>query len=149
MIKIKHLLTLGLLACLSLGGSAYAQYGDRDHDDRPYAQKYGNRLRTVFLGDAHVDGARDHDEIRVGRRGGDFRGIQLRVSDGAIDFQRVVVHFGNGSQEELMFRERIPSGGRTRPIDLPGDKRIIESVELWYSKESWHRRPKVSLYGIR
>ena len=87
--------------------------------------------------------------IHVGVRDGRFRAIQLRISGGTIDFQRVVVHYGNGSQEELIFRERIPSGGRTRPMDLPGERRVIESVELWYSKESWHRRPKVDLYGLR
>jgi hypothetical protein len=71
------------------------------------------------------------------------------VSGGAINFERVIVHFGNGSQEELVVRQRIPAGGRTRPIDLPGERRVIQSVELWYSKDSWHRRPRVDLYGIR
>ena len=102
-----------------------------------------------YLGSAHVDGAVDHDNIHVGRADGRFRAIQLRVNDGAIEFQRVVVHFGNGTQEELAIRDRIPSGGATRAIDLPGERRIIESVELWYSKDRWERRPKVSLYGVR
>jgi len=103
----------------------------------------------AYLGSAHVDGAVDHDNIHVGRSDGRFRAIQLRISGGAIEFQRVLVHFGNGTQEDLAIRERIPSGGATRAIDLPGERRIIESVELWYSKERWERHPKVSLYGIR
>ena len=105
--------------------------------------------RWDYLGSAHVDGEQDHDNIHVGRHDGRFRAIQLRVSDGAIEFDRVVVHFGDGSHEELAIRDRIPSGGRTRAIDLPGERRIIESVELWYSKGRWEHRPKVSLYGIR
>ncbi len=36
--------------------------------------------RMVHLGDAHVDGAVDHDTIRVGRTQGTYRAIQLRVS---------------------------------------------------------------------
>jgi hypothetical protein len=135
MIKRKNVWLLSLLVSLAFAASIYAQ------------GEY--RGRWAYLGNAHVDGQNDHDNIHVGMHDGKFRAIQLRVSGGAIDFQRVVVHFGNGSQEELIFRERIPSGGRTRPLDLPGDRRVIESVELWYSKESWHRRPKVDLYGIR
>jgi hypothetical protein len=99
-------------------------------------------LIWVFLGSRHVDGHRDHDVIQVGVRDGKFRAVQLRVSGGAVDF-------GNGTLEEIAFRERIPDGGRTRPIDQPGDRRIIRSVELWYGKESWIRRPKVEVWGIR
>jgi hypothetical protein len=102
-----------------------------------------------YLGSAHVDGAIDHDNIHVSRADGRFRAIQLRVSDGAIDFLRVIAHFGNGTREELAFRDRIPSGGASRTIDLPGEPRVIESVELWYSKDRWERSPRVTLYGVR
>lgn len=143
MIKNKNVWLLGLLVTLAFGISLSGQgYGDRDRDDRGGG-------RWVYLGNAHVDGGRDHDEIHVGREDGRFRAIQLRVSGGAIDFQRVIVHYGNGSQEELVFRERIPAGGSTRAIDLPGERRVIHSLELWYGQGSWHRRPKVSLYGMR
>jgi hypothetical protein len=70
------------------------------------------------------------------------------VSGGAIRFDRVIVRYGNGSQEELAVRDLIPAGGQTRIIDLPGDRRIIRSVDLWYGKATWRRRPKV-LYGVR
>jgi hypothetical protein len=136
MIKNKNVWLLGLLVALVFGASVYAQDGDY-------------RGRWTYLGNAHVDGANDHDNIRVGVQDGRFRAIQLRVSGGAIEFQRVLVHFGNGTTEDIPVRSRIPSGGRTRPIDLPGERRVIESVELWYGKESWHRRPKVDLFGIR
>ena len=85
----------------------------------------------------------------MGRSDGGFRAIQLRVSDGGINFERVVVRYGNGSQEDIPIRAHIPNGGKTRAIDLPGDRRMIESVDLWYSKGNWSRRPKVSLYGAR
>jgi hypothetical protein len=110
---------------------------------------YAQRAHMVHLGDARVDGARDRDSIRVGASSGAFRAIQLRVSGGAVNFDRVVVRYGNGTQNEVPVRSRIPSGGQTRIIDLPGDRRIIQSVELWYSKDTWRTRPKVSLYGVR
>ena len=51
----------------------------------------------------------------------------------------------NGNHEEIPIRAHIPYGGHTRAIDLPGDRRMIESVDLWYSKGNWSRRPKVTL----
>ncbi len=135
MMKRNNVWLLGLLVSLAFAASMYAQ------------GEY--RGRWARLGEAHVDGRNDHDNIHVGRGDGKWRAVQLRVSGGAVDFQRVIVHFGDGSVQELIFRERIPEGGRTRPLDLKGDRRRIESVEIWYSKESWHRRPRVDLYGMR
>jgi hypothetical protein len=132
MIKRKNVWLLGLLVSLAFAASIYAQ-GER----------------WTYLGNAHVDGHNDHDNIHVGKGDGKWRAVQLRVSGGAIDFQRVLVHFGDGSTQELVFRERITDGGHTRPLDLNGDRRRIQSVELWYSKENWHRRPKVELFGLR
>ena len=106
------------------------------------------RGRWIHLGDKHVDGKSDHDKISIGSSEGRFRQLQIRVEDAAVDFQRVVVHFGNGEDEELQFRERINAGGQTRPLVLRGYDRIIKSVEFWYEKANWgSRRPTVRLYG--
>ncbi len=133
MLKKHVMVAFGLLLALVFSASANAQYGER----------------WDYLGSAHVDGDQDHDNIHVGRHDGRFRAIQLRVSGGEIFFERVLVHYGNGETEELVIRDRIPSGGMTRAIDLPGDRRVIESVELWYGKGRWEHRPKVSLFGLR
>lgn len=102
-----------------------------------------------YLGESNVDGLRDHDNIRVNARGA-FRAIQLRVQGAEIEFQRVVVHFENGANTEVEIRDRIRAGGQTRAIDLPGDNRRIESVEIWYGKGNWgRRRPNLKLYGRR
>ena len=126
------LVFIGLLLALALGTTSQAQ---REH--------------WTYLGDARVDGGLDHDSIHVGITDGKFRAIQLRVNGGAVEFDRVIVHFGNGSEENLAIHQRIPSGGRTGAIDLPGDRRVIQSVEMWYGKSRWEHRPKVTLYGIR
>ena len=107
------------------------------------------RGATELLGEANVDGAVDHDNIVVTAARGSFRAIQLRVVNNAVRFQRVVVHFGNGQSETLSIASRIRAGGATRIIDLPGDRRVIQSVELWYARANWGpRRPKVLLYGV-
>ena len=103
----------------------------------------------VMLGTAHVDKSEDHKTIHVGSEAGQFHNIQLRVNGGAVDFQRVVVHFVDGTQEELAVAERVRSGGKTRELDLPGERRTIDSVELRYGKENLDTRPEVSLYGAR
>ena len=102
----------------------------------------------IHLGDKHVDGNSDHDKISLGSSEGWFRQLQIRVEDAPVSFKRVVVHFGNGTEEELQFREVINPGGSTRALDLRGQRRIIKSVEFWYEKASGgSNRPTVRLYG--
>jgi hypothetical protein len=122
---------IGLAFVLALGTSLYAQRGQWE-----------------YLGDAHVDSAQDHDSIKVGKAAGKYHAIQLRISGGAINFERVIVRYGNGEKEEIPIRAHIEDGGQTRVIDLPGRRRIIQSLDLWYSKDKWEKRPKVSLYGL-
>ena len=102
----------------------------------------------IHLGDKHVDGNSDHDKISLGSSEGTFRQLQIRVDDAPVNFKRVVVHFGNGGDEELQFREIINAGGSTRPLNLRGRRRVIKSVEFWYEKANWgSNRPTVRLYG--
>ena len=98
-----------------------------------------------FLGSAQVDSSRDHGRIQIVRRDRVFRTIQLRVTGEAIFFDRLVVHFGDGTSQENLVSGRL-LGGSNYVIELPGG-RALESVELWYFKEPWGRTPKVSLYG--
>src|ERR1044072_256028 len=112
------------------------------------AQTASEQIRWIFLGKKHVDGHDDHDKISISSKEGTFRQLQIRVKVAPVIFKRVVVHFGNGADEELQFAERISAGGATRPLDLRGFDRIVKSVEFWYEKAHWgERRPTVELYG--
>ena len=105
--------------------------------------------RWTYLGEANVDGAADHDNIVVSGSRGAFRAIQIKVQRAPIEFDRVVVHYGDGDSEPIHIRSKIPAGGQTRPIDLPGNRRIIRSVEFWYARASRSsHRPKVRLFGL-
>lgn len=104
----------------------------------------------VYLGEANVDNAVDHDRIVVTGARGEFRAIQIRVERAPVEFDHVVVHFANGSSDPIVIRSRIPARGQTRVIDLPGDHRVIQSVEFWYSRAGRSpRKPKVRLFGRR
>ena len=104
--------------------------------------------RWSYLGQAHVDGVRDHDNIEIGRAAGRYRALQIRVANGPIEFDRVVVHYGNGQSEVLSVRQKIRAGGSTRAIPLAGD-RMVSSLELWYGKaRSKSARPQVNVFGL-
>lgn len=99
-----------------------------------------------FLGDAQISDTRDHEKIQVTRRNAVFQAIQLRVSGDAVFFDHLVVHFGDGTSEEMVVQGRIWPGGKNHVISLARERRV-ESVELWYYKETWEHNPKVILYG--
>jgi len=102
----------------------------------------------VYLGEAHVDGAADHDRIKVGKSDGRFNALQLKVDFAPIEFRHIVVHYHNGADEEVQVRQRIRAGAATRDIDLRGHDRIIDSVEIWYERANFgSKRPRVRLYG--
>jgi hypothetical protein len=103
----------------------------------------------VYLGQSHVDGQHDHDNIEVGRAAGRYRFLQIRVHNAPIEFDHIVVHYGNGEPEVLHVRDVIRAGRSSRAIPLQGD-RFVQSFELWYGKARPNSvRPEVSLFGQR
>jgi hypothetical protein len=122
---------------------------------RPKVTLYGVKFipppprAWALLGQTTVDGGRDRDRIAIGRAEGRFNSLQLRVTGAPVEFYRVIVSYGDGTNEEVEVRERIPAGGQTRAIDLRGRDRIIKSVDFFYGKGTWRptARPKVALYG--
>ena len=127
---IKGVVLLGLLSVAALLNAQIRGVGGWQH-----------------LGSAHVDGRADHDKIDVG--GGTFSALEMGVTDGAIGFERVIVHFKNGGQEVLPVGAVVRSGGRTPPIPLRGGGREISSVEIWYTKSNFEGKPRVDLFGRR
>ena len=101
----------------------------------------------VYLGNAHVDGQHDHDNISVGGSQGRYRFLQIRVVNAPIQFDHIVVHYGNGEPETLAVRDVIPAGGKSRAIKLQGD-RYVASFELWYAKaDPSSSKPELTLWG--
>ena len=112
-----------------------------------YAAPSAHASDWVYLGQAHVDGQHDHDNIEVGDKAGRYRFLQLRVANGPIEFDHIVVHYGDGEPETLQVRDVIRAGGHSRAIKLQGD-RFVKSFELWYSKANPNSgKPEVNLWG--
>ena len=130
------MMLLGLMAlATSACASAYPARGGGD---------------WALLGQREVTDRLDHDRIAVTARRGDFRRLKLTVDRAAVDFHRVVIHYGNGDRQEIRLRATVRAGGETRAFDLPGGDRVIRSIEFWYDANTLRgRQAVVRVYGRR
>ncbi len=130
------LLALLLVACAATpprlvpAGAGWTQLGERTASDR---------VRR--------------DEIAVGARAGEFARIKLGVRDRSVTFQNVVVHYMNGTRQDIEVRRTIHVGTETRAIDLTGADRRIARVVFVYetarSRDTRDPQAVVTLYGWR
>lgn len=106
--------------------------------------------KWIFLGERKVDHLVEKDVIMVTAKDGRFDSIKLKVKRNRVDFKKVVVHYGNGTKEEINLRSEIPAGGQTRAIDLKGKDRIIKKVDFYYHTERIRgKKAVVQLFGNR
>ncbi|MCC6241400.1 MAG: DUF2541 family protein [Gemmatimonadaceae bacterium] len=134
---MRRTLSMGLLMLITFVGCASGRAG-------------GPRADWDLLGQRQVNDRADHDLITVTSSRGDFRRIKLTVQRAPVDFHRVVVHYGNGSDQRIELRNTIPAGGESRVIDLEGGERVIRSVEFWYDANTIRgRRAQVRAFGMR
>jgi hypothetical protein len=89
-----------------------------------------------LLGTKKVNYGLDRDEIDVTAREGSFTGIQLRVKRSPINMHKVAVHFGNGEVQEFELRDNFRAGSESRILDLPGNKRVIRKIVIWYDTKN-------------
>jgi hypothetical protein len=103
----------------------------------------------VLLGEQRVQFPADRDVIRLSRRDGRFSAIALRVRGGTIRIFKVTVTYGNGEREVLDYGETVRDGDRTRPMDLRGEGRFIQEIELNYGAPptALFMQPQVEVYG--
>jgi len=154
-IKVRKMIARGLMlsglgAVLYVASAVNAQAQEPyQGPPPPYPQQERYHGPEIYLGHAHVDGLNDHDDIKVGRYAGRYHSINLRVSYAPIQFDRVVIHYGDGASEVLPVRADIPVGGSSHWLQLPGGERVIRSLELWYSRANPGDpvKPEVQLYG--
>ncbi len=97
------------------------------------ASLHAQRARDwALLGERTVTDRGDHDTVVVSGVRGTFTAVKFEVQRHAVDFQRVVIHFGNGDDQKVELRDTIRAGGETRVIDIEGANRVIRSIDFWY-----------------
>jgi hypothetical protein len=86
----------------------------------------------VELGCGKVGIKPDRDSIRVGRREGRFSAIKLAVRGSKIELIDLTVVYERGPPDELHVRKKIGDREETPPLDLRGERRAIDRVDLTY-----------------
>lgn len=61
-----------------------------------------------------------------------FKALRLRSQGYDIELLEMTVRFGNGARDNYQVRSIIPSGSRTGPIDLRGERRRITQLDFLY-----------------
>lgn len=89
-----------------------------------------------MLGSRQVKYGVDHDVIMVTAQEGRFTAVKLMVKRGGINMHKMVIHFGDGSRQDVELRNNIPAGGESRVINLEGERRVINRVEFWYDTKN-------------
>lgn len=102
------------------------------------------------LGDRNVDFTLDKDVILVTGIQGQFSALKLKSKAGAIKITKVVVHFGNGTEQVLDTPNEIANGKESKVFDLVGDDRSINRVEFWYDTKGYAgKKAEIELWGKR
>lgn len=138
----------GLIVCAALGAATVAHA-------QPHTPPLGRPAPMAFdaagwtlLGTQEVAGKRDRDTITVGRREGKFDKLAIVVTDSDVEIKDMTVVFTSGDKWtpgglKHVFKE----GQRSRAIDLPGNDRTIQKIELLYANTPGGGRAKVSVYA--
>lgn len=113
-----------------------------------FAQGTARPDKWSLLGSRLVKHSLDKDEIIVTGSEGVFDAIQIRVKKSGINMHRCVVHFGDGSTQEVEFKEEFQQGSESRLVNLEGTNRIIRKVVFWYDTKNYRRKQAlVELWG--
>jgi hypothetical protein len=133
-----------MLLAFAVASTSQAQ-GRRDRDK-------GGDDSWERLGCTEVGRRTDFDEIRVGRREGRFKAIRLEASGNSVSILDLKVIYSNGAPDDIQVRSEINEGDRSRPLDLRGRERTIDSIQL-ISKRDFRGpgrgRAQVCVYGLK
>ncbi len=82
------------------------------------------------IGSESFDRSDRQVRIRVGRREGRIGQIAFMLEGEPITPREVIVKFANNDTQTIRFDQEMRNGDRTRPIDLEGDRRVIEDITI-------------------
>jgi len=112
---------------------------------RPEPQRGG---QASVIDTQSIDIRNDRVVFRVGRREGRFTAIKFRPVDGPMLTGGVEIEYGNRERQTYNVVERLAPGQESRPLDLSGEQRRIETVTLWKRPGFRPGRLTVELLGL-
>ena len=109
----------------------------------------GNNLGNWrIIGTVTAGNKADHDVLTLTNKNDDFRQLKIKVTNSAVNIDRIVVIYDSGEPDKLEVREELKDGGETRPIDLKGGKRSLRKIEFWYdSKGFLNGKANLTVFG--
>jgi len=121
----------------------------RGPQDAGYERRWRHeRERWELLGSRQVGFVTDRDTIRVGSEKGKYQQILLVVQKADIHLDSITVVFGNGQRQMIRVDDNLRDGERTRTLDLQGESRWIDRIEMIYrSRPSFKGQAIVEVYG--
>jgi hypothetical protein len=115
-----------LAGALAVGLLAAGPVAHADHDYKADG--------WTLLGEETVEGRRDTDVIKVGRREGRFTALMLVVLDDDLQLTAMTVELGNGKTFSPKLSHYFAENTRSKEIDLPGEARGINTITLTYGE---------------
>ena len=103
----------------------------------------------VKLGERDVNGNVDKDVITVGAYEGKFSKLTLLVDKSDLELLDFEIVFGNGQKHNPNVKHVFKEGARTRVLDLPGDERVIKTINLKYKNFAGGGKAHVEVWGWR
>ncbi len=101
-----------------------------------------------FLEDKKVGFGVDHDVIHFGNWKDDVRQLKLKITDGPLKMYKMIIHFDNGTMQNVEMRNRFAQGSESRVIDMDGGLRHLTKMEFWYETKGFARgRARVAVWG--
>lgn len=122
---------------------------DAFRDDRRSTTRARDRDADnwTLIGQRSIDFSRERESIDVDsdRR---FRALRLAVKGAPVEVGNIVVTFGDGSTFAPQVRSEFQEGTESRAIDLPGESRRIQRIDL-ASRSTSKREGKATIliYG--
>jgi len=101
-----------------------------------------------FLADKKVGFSSDHDVINFGNWKDDVRQIKLKITDGPLKMYKMIIHFDNGTTQNVELRNRFVQGSESRVIDMDGGLRHLTKIEFWYETKGYLRgKSRMAVWG--
>lgn len=126
-----------------------ADEGRPGHSGPAANRIYGGEIPPgwVLFGTQTVGFATERDVIRIGREGGRFSKIALRVLRNDIYLREIVINYVRGDSDRIDANAEISVNGVTPPIALKREGRIDNIQLLYQARPGFRGQAVVEVYG--